>query len=40
MLTNEKLIVGEECRHCNAVYHLMRSLRVVVLVPIPKPVDS
>ena len=24
-----KLIVGEESQHCNAVYHLMRSLRVV-----------
>jgi hypothetical protein len=24
MLTNEKLIVGEERLHCNAVYHLMR----------------
>ena len=34
MLTNEKSIVGEERQHGNAVYHLMRSLRVVILVPI------
>ncbi|MGA6987210.1 MAG: hypothetical protein WBZ01_14240 [Terriglobales bacterium] len=30
MLTNEQLIVGEESWHCNAVYHLRRSLRVVI----------
>jgi hypothetical protein len=34
MLTNEKLMVGEERQHCNARCALMRSLRVLVLVPI------
>jgi hypothetical protein len=37
MLTNEQLIVGEEHEHCDSVYDLMRSLRVVILVPLPNP---